>query len=244
MNKFLPIVLLLVLTPVLSDNRAMLYDSVKQHRINSVTVQVMNQSQLRSEVSAAVMSVNTTQLRINQTDVLINSREAIINASRMVKHLRISVEEVAVNGLKLFNESPVRTTIKAMVSTRSGNRTVEFVRENNYVKLVDNGLVVNLSLNQRVRLEDGRLILNQSGIEKELSVLPSQAMNQLRITNETIKSIKLSVEGNKTVYKIQEERTARLFGFIPVKLSVESSVDAVNGEIVNERKPWWSFLTI
>ncbi len=245
---FLTIVLLLVLTPVLSaaPNKAMLYDSgVKQVReVNSVITHVMNQSQLRSKVSVAVKSMNMTQLRINQTDVLINSEEAVINATREIKQLKISAKEVVVDGLELFNESPVRAVVKAMISTMSGNKTVDIVKENNSVKLVDNGVVVNFSLNQRVRLDNGRLILNQSGIERELTILPSQVMSKLGVSNETVKLIKLGVEDNRTVYKIQEERTARLFGFIPVKLSVESSVDATNGEIVDERKPWWSFLTI
>ncbi len=254
MNKlFLAISLLLVITPVMGAGslKAMVHENtlMNQSRImaqvNSTITQVMNQSQLRSKVNEAVKSLNHTQLRINQTTVMINAKEVVVNATRELNQLRISNEEMVVNGLELFNDSPIRTKVQAVVSTRSGDKSINLIRDNNSVKLVDESNVsVQLSLNQRVRLEDGQLILNQSGVDKVLSVLPSQAMNQLKATNKTVKSIELAVEQNRTVYKVKEEKQVKLFGLIPVNLSVESSVDAVNGEIVNVNKPWWSFLTI
>ncbi len=57
-----------------------------------------------------------------------------------------------------------------------------------------------------------------------------------------IKNITLEVKDNEPVYVVEGEDKGRLLGIIPVKIKMNLKVNAINGEIEEEKKPWWSML--
>ncbi len=59
------------------------------------------------------------------------------------------------------------------------------------------------------------------------------------------KDIELKEENAKAVYKIKADENRKLFGFIPVKVEKDMTVDAGDREVkvLKEKRPWWSFLT-
>lgn len=249
MNKlFLAISLLLVLTPVFGANGSgPMITAISAQLGNESPIRVVNQSQLRNQISTTIQSRNQTRLIINQTDVFVNSTFLIVNATQAQKQLRISNQEMIVNGLQLTNESTnISAQVRAMISTLQGIKNIDIIQEQNRVQLRDDDCdcEVQLALNNQLRLQDNQLILNFSGIERDVAVLPIQVMNQLRATNQTVRSMELVMEQERAVYKVQETRQVRLFGLIPIGLSVESRVDATSGELISSRRPWWSFLTI
>lgn len=58
--------------------------------------------------------------------------------------------------------------------------------------------------------------------------------------------LKESGSGNntRTVYEVQAQKNARLFGFIKMKMNVKSEVDAETGDVVKINKPWWAKLAV
>jgi hypothetical protein len=245
---FLTISMLLVLTPVLSaDGDGPMLISQGNDSPQPTLYQVQNQTQLRQQISVAVQIMNQTRIRINQTEVLVNSSGLIVNATQLQKQIRITNQEIIVNGLQLINESTsLRVQVMANISAGPINKSINIIMEQNRVRLMEEGsdVMVELALNNQLRLQDNQLILNASGTERNITVLPTQAMNLVRATNQTIRSIELVIEQERALYNIQEQRTVRLFGLIPIGMTVQSRVDATNNELVSVQKPWWSFLTL
>ena len=56
--------------------------------------------------------------------------------------------------------------------------------------------------------------------------------------------MELVEENNRAVYKIRVEEKRKLIGLIPVTVSKNMTVDAVDAEVLEEEKPWWAFLTV
>jgi len=72
---------------------------------------------------------------------------------------------------------------------------------------------------------------------------PEEAISQYVKSNEEFKSINVTFEKDTPVYEIRTERRARLLGFIPVSLRIRSIVNANDLTLIEEKRPWWSFLT-
>ena len=216
--------------------------------ISSMTpsrTQIMNQSQLINEVNTAIQTRTQTQLRINNTEVNINQTCVCVNATVIPQQIRLSNQEMTISGMQVTDATTgVKAEVMAKINTQFGIKSVNMVQEQNQMRIMEEGsnVSVSLALNHQVRLENNTLILNKSGIDKVLTVLPLQAMNQLKATNQTIRSMELVMEQEQAVYKITEQRQARLFGFIPIGMEVASRVSAENGTLMGQAKPWWSFL--
>lgn len=232
--------LLLVLTPALGAD-----GDGSGPMLISYQNQSMVQAMIHEAVQTMNQTMNQTRLLINQTEVTINSSGLFVNATQAQIQLRISNQEMFVNGLQVTDESTgIRAQVMVQVTTMQGAKSVNLIQEQNHVRIMEEGsnLSIQLALNQMVRVQDGRLILNQSGVERNLTVLPLQAMNLVRGTNQTVRSMELVMEQEQALYRIMEQRQARLLWFIPVTLDVVSRVSAENGTLMSQAKPWWSFL--
>lgn len=53
----------------------------------------------------------------------------------------------------------------------------------------------------------------------------------------------ISLDIDKQIYKVHGRKRAKLFLFIPVQLTIQLTVDATTGSIMEINKPWWAFLT-
>lgn len=92
-----------------------------------------------------------------------------------------------------------------------------------------------------------------NGRNAEIKIMPSTASEtalarlRLKVCNEsnncTIQLKEVNV-GNETraAYEIQIERHSRILGIFSAKMHIETEVDAENGEVIGEHKPWWAFI--
>lgn len=136
----------------------------------------------------------------------------------------------------------------------------ESEREGDRIKEKIKIRVRNVSADTELEIEEERENSESSfraklsnGQNAEIKIMPDvaseTALARLRIRNCNVSNnctieLKEVGEGNMTraAYEIRAEKRARLFGFIPADLPVESQIDAETGEVIRERRPWWSFL--
>ncbi len=81
----------------------------------------------------------------------------------------------------------------------------------------------------------GALVSSKSG--KKIKVLPSQIQEKVK---GKVKEIKINDEGSPK-YTTRTESSGKLLGFIPAKITKTYEISAEDGEIISEKKPWWSF---
>ncbi len=105
----------------------------------------------------------------------------------------------------------------------------------------------------KVMIHDGDIKIKSSGLEirnnsimmnnSELKLLASDVALKLKLKTKEMELIK---ENNRLVYKIKTMENRRLFGLIPVDVENDLTVDAESEEvnILNEKLPWWGFLTV
>lgn len=86
----------------------------------------------------------------------------------------------------------------------------------------------------------------EQGEELVAHVLSPEEIIEILIEEEgrvDIDSIgEVTLNPDKTTYNVIAQKKRRLFFFIPVRMSVNITVNAETGFIQNIRKPWWSFL--
>ncbi|MFH1685450.1 MAG: hypothetical protein ABH983_04035, partial [Candidatus Micrarchaeota archaeon] len=61
---------------------------------------------------------------------------------------------------------------------------------------------------------------------------------------ELIYSIKKTEHAGREAYRIMKSKRVKLLGLFDVDMEFESVVDAEGDEVMEETKPWWSFLTV
>lgn len=79
-----------------------------------------------------------------------------------------------------------------------------------------------------------------SGV-REIKVLPVRAFNQIdkRDKPDSFKKVELIQQDGKLIYQADGTREGKIFGFIPLTVSVTTAVDSQTGEIVSINKPWF-----
>ena len=77
------------------------------------------------------------------------------------------------------------------------------------------------------------------------------ALTRLRIKacNETNNcSIVLKETGTgtqmKVAYEMSAQQSAKILGLFRTKMAVSAQINAETGEVIQSKKPWWSFLAI
>ena len=94
---------------------------------------------------------------------------------------------------------------------------------------------------------------NSYGLDREIKIMPDsasfKALEKLRVrncneSNNCTIELKQSGEGNQSrlAYEVSLQKRAKIFGLFATKMQVGADIDAESGEIIRERKPWWSFL--
>lgn len=90
-----------------------------------------------------------------------------------------------------------------------------------------------------IEIKDTGLFKETDEGKKEV-ISPSEALRQSEI--DVLEDIELREEQDKLIYEIKGTKRKRLFFIIPVNLKIESKINAETGEILEIKKPWWSFL--
>ena len=69
-----------------------------------------------------------------------------------------------------------------------------------------------------------------------------KAVNFLK-QGERLKEFKDDSWQGKPALKVVKTRPVKLFWFIDMEMEIETYIDPETEQVVEERKPWWSFLT-
>lgn len=103
---------------------------------------------------------------------------------------------------------------------------------------------------KEVIIKDEKLSVKASGVSIQNNVLrvgnaevkltASDVVDKLKVVP---KSIELMEENAKAVYKIKAEENRKLLGLIPIKIENDLTANAENGDVLEEHKPWYAFLT-
>ena len=74
---------------------------------------------------------------------------------------------------------------------------------------------------------------------QEVTVLPSEAAQSLK---GEVQNMEMAQVNGRLAYTAQVKVKAKLLGLIDTQYEQESAVDAQTGQVISEKKPWWSFL--
>jgi hypothetical protein len=166
--------------------------------------------------------------------------------------------------------SGTQNQIQTNIELREENR--ERVRDGNYsidgktlrverqdemrTRLQSNGDFADTSLEIEERKENSESVLQarlSNGRNAEIKIMPNVASQtalarlRLKVCNEsnncTIELKEVGV-GNQTrvAYELKAEKRTKVLGLFKAKMQVQSQIDAENGEVIQEKRPWWSFL--
>lgn len=210
-----------------------------------LTVQIMNQTHLMSQIQTALQSQLRTQLMIGQTNVTVESGRITVQAQEQ-NRITVSSDGVSVEDMNVSSGLTVAIQVQARIMTGAGTQNMNVTQEQNMVQLNQEGTDVNvtLQLNQRIMIQNQTMYMNMSGTLRELTVLPIQAMNQAMVRNQSRVYMELGVENSTPQYRIREEKQVRIIGIFPANMNVSTSVNAENGNVLNVEKPWWSFIAV
>ena len=85
-------------------------------------------------------------------------------------------------------------------------------------------------------IKDNALRVGNSEVKLAASVVAENL-------NVTPKAAELKEENAKAVYKFKVEEPRKLLGFIPIRITKTLTADAQSSDLLDERLPWYSFLT-
>ncbi len=154
-----------------------------------------------------------------------------IVAKKLTSTIRISPGKLVVEGEEL---NLPRAEIVVDI-----NRGLKVRIEQNNVALEENNVQARVDIEVTITPE-GKIISTVSG--KEIAVDPEEVVDKVQGLVHRIKDISLVDDGNKPKYIVTGEREGKLLWILPVRYNVEIEVDAGQGTVTGEKKPWWSFL--
>jgi hypothetical protein len=118
-----------------------------------------------------------------------------------------------------------------------------FLIENNEV---EEKIEISIRVDKDISLEQKgeKLVVKNEEVEVEID----NNLDKLVISEEgnkkEIMDINIGIEEGKPIYKYDEKEKAKLLGFIPVDKNVKKKVDAIDMKMLEEKGPWWEFLSV
>lgn len=147
---------------------------------------------------------------------------------------QVQAAEITPSSLVVEGEQ-VKTQERIAIQTASANMVV--VKDQNRVYVSDGS--VRAEVRTRLRYQEEALVSTESS--KEIKIAPSVAVEAIPAKAE-ITAVELTDDGTSPAYKVSAVSTGNLFFLIPARMEVKYRIDATNGVVVSEEKPWWSFL--
>lgn len=202
---------------------------------------------ISSASAVSIDSSNVETVTVNTGNNVVRVNATRIQAVSSAIPITISTGAVSINDVSVVtNEEELVNEVSVAVATSAGNKNIRVVRANNALSVVeeDSGISATLVSTGNIVVQESRIYVNNVSSTNEINVLPSQALNAAQVRNDSSVNIELVSENEEVKYRIQETKQVRLFGLIPLNMSVSSDVNALTGTTNNILKPWWSILTI
>lgn len=113
------------------------------------------------------------------------------------------------------------------------------------IVVIESGGVIATTQNE-ITIINSTLVISDGDNLHPIDFLPDEALERVEAANDNaivVDSIELSVQNNAPVFEIIGRRQADFLSIIPVEIEIVTTVNAQTGQIINERRPFWSFLT-
>lgn len=154
--------------------------------------------------------------------------------------------------VKTQNES----TIQVEVQSQNQNKIQVQIQKGATVKIKSGNFSVecNRNLTQEQSKNQTKIHAQLSnGKKAEIKIMPETAsetaINRLRLkvcseeNNCTIQLKEVQHKNNLTMaYEVKAQKQYKILGLFKTRSSVKAEINAENGEILSEKKPWWAFL--
>ncbi len=184
-----------------------------------------NQIQAANAVSAARMSAQAGSL----------GAEMVRNIIKAENRLRVAVANGTCPSTCRCNGTTVRCPIE-----NGREMTIDAGKSGNTIIQVKN---TNASTQVTLYKAEGKVYgVFKNNETKVVRMMPDQVQEKIRERlnlQDCSCEIALNDEGN---YQVQTKKSARLFGFIPVKETVRTEINSETGETIRVRNSWWGFL--
>ena len=133
--------------------------------------------------------------------------------------------------------------------------TIKWDKEKLEIKVKN--MIANTGLNltqEQIQNRTKLMVSLNNGRNAEIKIMPDtaseRALERLRLkvcneSNNCTLELKEVGEGNKTrlAYEVKVEKEYKILWMIKTKSHVQAQIDAENGEVISEDKPWWSVIS-
>ena len=123
-------------------------------------------------------------------------------------------------------------------SSKTGIRSIIIEKSENIFFIESEQITA--QTNEKILLEENKLFIKTKAGNKEIKILPEEAVSKIKETIE-IKKIELKKETATLVYSIKGAKKAKFLFIFPIELEIEEKINAETGEVISITKPWWSF---
>ena len=144
---------------------------------------------------------------------------------------------IKVDGISVELSAPA---IEVMIQAYTGVKELRIELDEIFeqIKITANG--VSAIAGETIRIEDSQLFLESPQGWAPVRVLPDDVLEVL--LEQEIQSFELNAMDGKAVFAVRGIAKARLFGLFAIDMTIETTVDAQSGELLQEEMPWWAVL--
>jgi len=171
---------------------------------------------LRNEIDNMIMELLNKKNKLNASDV-----SGVVDEIKM-KH----------NSIQAGNSTISTTT--ATISTQINNQNIEVQPSETGVTMTDGTTVVSIP---ELSIRANKISI----ADQVIQVAPSAVMVRAKMQNQ--KQLNMSVENGTPIYNIKGDENRNFLWVVPVTMEKQVKIDATNGNVLSEEKPWWSGLT-
>ncbi|MFH1036476.1 MAG: hypothetical protein V1756_00195 [Patescibacteria group bacterium] len=159
---------------------------------------------------------------------LINGRKEI-----EASELGNAVSEIKVSRGEIKADDVAIQTTDKKIFLNVGDKLISIAPTAKQVLIKDENLEVTAS---EVSIKDNALRVGTS----EVKLTASKVAENLGVEPQ---SAELKEENSRAVYKLAVKEPRKLLGFIPIQITKTMTADAESSDLLNERLPWYAFLT-
>ena len=181
------------------------------------------------DVDAQIIALKQLKADIDNTIADLIKKKSEFNASDatgLVDEIKIKKNEIMAGSVSIANPT-------ASINTEVNSKGVKIKSTSTGASINEGSITVAVS---EAAVSGNRLMVGSN----EVKVAPSEISGKTKMT---VNQVSMDTENGKAVYNANGTEKRNLFAVIPVTIEKTAKVDASNGNVISEDKPWWSFLT-
>jgi hypothetical protein len=181
------------------------------------------------DVDAQIIALKQLKTDIDNTIADLIKKKSEFNASDatgLVDEIKVKKNEIMAGSVSIANPT-------SSINTEVNSKEVKIRSTSTGASINDGNISVTTS---EVTVSGNKLMIGSN----EVKVAPSDVSGKTKMV---VNKMSMDTENGKAVYNANGTEKRNLFALLPVEMDKKVKVDAENGNIISEDKPWWSFLT-